>query len=146
MFKSKEAKLGYIAGFLDGEGSIIICRSRLRKGKFYEGVQLRVSITNTNVEVLLLLKQEFGGTILKRKTPKPFQRKDTYDWVVTHQKAAKFLRKIVPYLIIKKQQALLGIKLQKPKKQGVRMTQITVDRENAIREAMRILNHRGNLE
>jgi intein-encoded DNA endonuclease-like protein len=52
----------YIAGFFDGEGCVGI--STRGRGKH---PYLRVSVTNTNKEILLLMKAQFGGFLTQEK-------------------------------------------------------------------------------
>lgn len=69
MIKLSDDERGYIAGIIDGEGSISL---RLRRHEFNQGWDIRPKITvdNTNKEVTEWLKDHTGG----RVSPKPIYR------------------------------------------------------------------------
>lgn len=107
-----EFDLSYVAGFFDGEGSVCIAESH-RKDRLVEYV-LACGIGNTYFPILVFLKKRFGGTLhlnlsgQKRKEHyKPFLQ-----WYLSGNKAIKFLKTILPYLIVKKSQAEVGIAFQ----------------------------------
>jgi hypothetical protein len=96
----------YLAGFLDGEGSI----GTTRTGK-YRNVVGRVTIANTDQRLLELLKTQFGGTISRRAQGsqpgwKPFA---SITW--TNRGAQRLLEQVLPYLIAKRPQAELCLQL-----------------------------------
>lgn len=98
-------EVGYIAGFVDGEGSICFCLGKNMKPT--------IQFPNTNREVIdwLLKKLTVGGlsvTVREKKNPK---------WKTLYQihiggikNVFDILVKIEPYLIIKKEKARLAIK------------------------------------
>ena len=91
--------LAYVAGLMDGEGSIGFTRSR-------SAMVPRVSITNTDIELLEDLKNAFGGHIQKLTRGKE-NWKTAYAWVLNNSKAVDFIEKIEPWLRVKKEQAWL---------------------------------------
>jgi hypothetical protein len=100
--------LAYIAGFLDGDGSIffqIVPRKDYRQ-KF----QIRSSIAfyqkSNNLEILNWLKEMFGvGYIRNRKT-------GISDYTIVDSKEVyKILKLLQPYVKLKKKQVELGIKI-----------------------------------
>ena len=100
--------LAYIAGFLDGDGSIffqIVPRKDYRQ-KF----QIRSSIAfyqkSNNLEILNWLKEIFGvGYIRNRKT-------GISDYTIVDSKEVyKILKLLQPYVRLKKKQVELGIKI-----------------------------------
>jgi hypothetical protein len=98
----------YLAGFVDGEGSIAIYKhkdSRVQKGYT---LHPKFVIANTNEEVLKAIKEIIGGKI--KALPKHKGCKIVY--CVEFQDYAqieKALRIIKPFLIIKQKQADLMI-------------------------------------
>ena len=96
----------YLAGFLDGEGSIGTTHSG--KSRLVTG---RVTIANTNHELLHLLKAQFGGSVSVRKAgSKPGWRPfGSVTW--TGRKAQYILERVLPYLILKREQAELCLQL-----------------------------------
>lgn len=89
----------YIAGFFDGEGSIIRF-----KGK------VKLQITQASRPVLEMIKFHFGfGSINELKKRKPHW-KDAWVFIVTNNRdCLAMLNNIAPYLVVKKQQALQAI-------------------------------------
>ena len=90
----------YISGWFDGEGSIAFNRS----GNRY---RLVVGVECAYVPVLELVRDIFGGEIyLKEK--RAIQYKQTYMWRLFGKEAHKFLLSILPFLMEKKDQAVLA--------------------------------------
>jgi len=108
----------WLAGFVDGEGSIGIARRNI--GGKYQGYRVFFCITNTNKEILEKIR-EFAGNIgyirqhIKKKNSllesnkSRFGKKETYDFALGKEQAKKFLKLIYPYLQVKKRQAELVI-------------------------------------
>src|SRR3972149_2415576 len=84
---------GYLAGFFDGEGTVEL-RFVLHKKKGYFS-QIRVSISNTNLEILEKIKEIYGGYILNRGKRTP-NRRNIYVWQAASRVAANFLENILP--------------------------------------------------
>jgi len=109
--------LQYIAGFFDGEGSIGI----YHHGKIKQGFHLRTQLTNNqnkNTEKLMsYLVDKFGGNLSEQVT---LSGKTRYNWQLNSDKAIFFLRKIEPYLILKKDQAIIVINWQEQRPERVR--------------------------
>jgi hypothetical protein len=100
--------LAYIAGFLDGDGSIFF-QIVLRKD-YRQKFQIRSSIAfyqkTNNLEILNWLKEIFGvGYIRNRKT-------GISDYTIVDSKEVyKILKLLQPYVKLKKKQVELGIKI-----------------------------------
>ena len=102
----------YWAGLFDGEGSIALypqpkCKLPL----------LRVRLTNTNMYVLELLKQNYGGSIASTGAypigKDGYKRQKCFRWQVTGDKALMFLEDIRDFVIIKYDNVRDCIKFQK---------------------------------
>jgi hypothetical protein len=94
----------YVAGLIDGEGSIGISRVTKPQNKKQIGHNARIRIAMTDKDIIFWLKDSFGGyaTYLKR----PYPWKDCYCWTIRESNTVKrFLDKIYPYLKVKKKQA-----------------------------------------
>ena len=104
------AETGYIAGIIDGEGCIGVYRSSDRDRTFF----LQITIANTNIAVLEWLKNKFGcGYLAPQSTSKTRPKnKQSYSLEVSRMKAYEILLRVLPYLIIKKTQAHLGLKFK----------------------------------
>jgi hypothetical protein len=99
-------RLAYFAGFFDGEGCIQLCRTtaRNRIKNPIGGVTIGTTVVNTERPPLELMQSVFGGTI-HNKTKGYKSRYGAYYWMIHGKKAAPFLAAILPYLIIKRDQA-----------------------------------------
>lgn len=111
-------QFAYIAGFIDGEGSIMIRKSKPSNGRVNYAYSARVGVKNTKEAPLKLLKEVFGGHYHKDKVV--YQSKSAgwvswnpvYAYNAEHKIALLIIKKLAPYLLIKKQQAILAIKLE----------------------------------
>ena len=92
-------ELIYIAGFFDGDGCVST-----------SGRRLRVSITNTVRDPLVLVHRFFGGSINEHQ--RRGNRQLIYIWIACGTDAEDFLKYVLPYLIIKKRVAILGLEFQ----------------------------------
>jgi LAGLIDADG endonuclease len=102
-------ELAYLAGFIDGEGSISIFSSSSKsKGKIYPRLRLILSAYNTNEAVLQWIKSRFGGTVIRVKRSRR-QHKQCYAWNTGWQNASSVLQAAMPFLRVKKPQAELFI-------------------------------------
>lgn len=109
------ALLGYLAGIIDGEGTIRI--QRIKSGKSFVASKRRnpwyyaqVSIGMTDIRPLVLLREFTGkGEIRNERVP---SRKLIYRWVLGGRfDIIKFLNTLLPYLIVKRQQAEIVLDL-----------------------------------
>ena len=93
--------LAYVAGIIDGEGSIM-----LGKPKGY--VTPKVSVCNTYLPLLTNLRVQFGGNISPvSNIGNPLARKARYIWSVDGVRALDFLESVCPLLLEKQDRALL---------------------------------------
>jgi hypothetical protein len=99
-----DCDLSYLAGFFDGEGSIVI---RANDHTIY----LQVNVTQTDPRPLQLYVDLFGGRVSKMHD-KSYWKK-SYIWQISSHKAAAALEKMLPYLTVKKAQAELALEFQK---------------------------------
>lgn len=110
MKQDKKTKLAYAAGFLDGEGCIKIAKRNPRNGRS-ANYSLLVSITQKDGRPVDWLFGNFGGVVyLKNK--KTDGSNWIYEWRSTDTGAYKFLKSVVPFLLVKKEQAELAIQFQ----------------------------------
>lgn len=140
--KLKTIDRGYLAGLIDGEGTIRIVRALK---KWYAPF---IQITNTDKRVMdwlqdLLGKKSVGRLYAEKKGRKPnFKPKFVYN-IASVQGVKQILEQIVDILKIKKQQALLVLEFIKMKEEkedyGV------LPREEELFEEVKRLNARGNL-
>lgn len=104
-------ELCYFAGVLDSDGCISI-------GKMRAGNQrtsnpryvLTICVVNTSLALMDWLIEKFGGAVKARRQEKAHHRV-TYNWHYNNGKAAGILELVEPYLIVKKEQARIGLDL-----------------------------------
>ena len=91
-----ELERAYIAGIIDGEGSIM-----LQKFHNNEYPSPCVSIASTTLELLNWIKSVVEKGVIKRKKNYNIsEHKDCYSYVLKYNDAIVFLQEIYPYLII----------------------------------------------
>lgn len=96
---SSKLDSAYLAGFFDGEGHVSIITF---VGHGHRQYASRANVTNTDLPVLELYQEIFGGSIRKHSKP----RKQTYRWELRrNEDRIKFLLACLPYLIVKAQEA-----------------------------------------
>src|SRR5438309_4665942 len=101
-----------LAAFIDGEGCIMIryVTNPKRKRRGYH--QLAVYVTNTDLRLPRWCQDTFGGTIQTSKTKYQAQvirPNETYHWTVSAKAAEDILRGCLPYFLIKREQADIGL-------------------------------------
>jgi hypothetical protein len=105
-----------MAAYIDGEGSILInTRKSTAHATDASGFYLRVTVTNTDVRLMAWLMETFGGSFHDNNPEKYYEGKNwkkAYWWGASSQKGAWILFNCLPYFIIKRDQAELGIQLQ----------------------------------
>lgn len=106
-----ETIYAYMAGIVDGEGTLIITKAKRPENRSGCRFLPMLIITNTNKDVLDFFVEKTGyGKVTPRKesTKERFgwkTNKQAYRWSVKHSQVKEVIEKILPYLIIKKKQA-----------------------------------------
>jgi len=113
MKQTKAIKLAYLAGFIDGEGCIMVAKRNPRtdkNGRRRTSVSYSVLLTVSQRDGAIMdwLTGNFGGTV-QWKDKKDYP---CYVWNITHKKASAVLKDVLPFLKYKRDQALLAINLQ----------------------------------
>jgi len=109
--------LQYIAGFFDGEGSIGIYYRQRTKDRFHLRTQLTNNKNKDAQRLMTYLMNKFGGNLSEQIT---LSGRVKYNWQLNSDRAIYFLRKIEPYLIFKKDQAIIAINWQEQRPPLVR--------------------------
>jgi len=125
----------YIAGIVDGEGSIVLCRRR-------STVTLMVLVTNTDFALLRWLQTMIGvGFVWEAKPRKGWARKPIGYYRCQGDGAFSLLMQLSPYLRIKTRQRDLGLSVQS----RLREPALKADRawQEEARLNMKRLNGRG---
>lgn len=108
-------KLAYLAGIIDGEGTIYIgrvTRKRITGIKVHYATIMQVS--NTDKCLIDWLYNNFGGST-SQYTPGQLpknSRMHVYSWKITHQ-LEEICKALLPYLVTKKKQAEIMIQMRK---------------------------------
>jgi hypothetical protein len=99
-------ELAYIAGILDGEGTISLSRGKAKKGYCGARFTPRITVSNTSLKLIDWLKERLEMTnpsIVVRHTWKP--NKPVYNISVTSFRAIALAKALIQYLVIKREQA-----------------------------------------
>ncbi|WP_027623766.1 LAGLIDADG family homing endonuclease [Clostridium lundense] len=97
----------YIAGIIDGEGSIMLIK--FHNNQFPAPC---ISISSTSMELLKWIKHKLNtGTIKSKRNYNPDKHKNSYTYELKYNDAIELLTWIYPYLIIneKKERAIIII-------------------------------------
>jgi hypothetical protein len=108
-----EQEKAYLAGIVDGEGSIFVGKTHKRLNTMV------VNVSNTDPRLHVWLKIHAGGHVTEDKRKYPNRRK-IWLWQIGSNKAADMLEEILPYLVIKKDQAETAIAFHRLKQNANR--------------------------
>jgi hypothetical protein len=137
-----KAVMAYAAGIVDGEGCVAIDRYSNKDLPSY-CYRLKVRVGNTSIDLIEWLKNTFGGNV-KTIKPRSKNNKRAWEWYLAGEPAAKFIKLVRPYLLIKKQQADLAIAFQSEKRgKGYHLTDENRRKEEAAWLSARTMNRRG---
>jgi len=140
----REQQVIWAAGFFDGEGCVLIYKAQdHRRPQDYHTLSLQVG--QTTIAPLLLFRELWGGTISFSKAQQA-KHADHYCWRVTSRLAVQPLKEMLPYLLVKRAQAELGLKftqLLQVSHNRRRLSHEELQTREAARQAMRELNARG---
>ena len=148
----KESDLAWLAGFIDGEGSITIAKRKRQKSINYN-YDLQLRIINTDKSLLDHCQSIIGKGEIKAPLVAKATYKQSWSWSLWANSAKEALIKVSPYLVGKQMQAKLGIELQDNINMGKKLRpggryQSTPRNEIEIREhlfkEMKQLNKRGS--
>lgn len=92
-----ETQKAYIAGIVDGEGSIML--TQIHKNQQHAPV---VSVSSTDRELLDWLKDITTKGSISLKPAKKENHKDSWDWKISYNAALELLELILPYLKIER--------------------------------------------
>ena len=141
--KLSNTDAAYIAGFLDGEGTITIYRNSYRSADGTPTYALLVSIWNTFQGVIdwIALTVGYGNVHFKRRSSVKGY-KPIYEWKVNGEVAIELLRQLQPYLKVKRLQAEIafqfGDTLSGP---GRKLPGNVAEFRKRLRKQVSILNH-----
>jgi len=132
-----EWQLGWIAGIIDGEGSVTL-RVQAMHNNFI-GADIDVGMTD-ELTVRTLCEITGAGSVYLMSNPRK-ERRQIYRWHITSfVEVAMFLRKVSPYMLTKRRNA--EIVLRVCERRLMKIPQGVAD-EEAVKQ-IRELNVRGN--
>jgi hypothetical protein len=97
-----EAEKGYLAGLIDGEGTIVFVKISSAVRQSY---QTRVQIYNTDKRMIEWVLSRLPSGRMSVQKHSEGNRKVLYQWICSTNAATTLLREIQPYLVIKQEQA-----------------------------------------
>ena len=126
----------YFAGFFDGEGCIgIYERAAHHAGPDAKNpyFAIGISVSNTNFEVLRHIKRTCGGIIGKKERDRLTQagnlKSPLWRWSAQSRESIHIVKFALPYLIVKREQALFAIEFH-----------------NSVMEYSRCIGHWGHVK
>ncbi len=115
-----ETDYAYLAGIVDGEGTISIHRNvTRRKGRIYLAYQPQLTISNTDLPMLESLHVRFGGHIMKVSAPAKKHWKQGYLLCFRREEMVVLLPRVIPYLIGKRRKAEMLLEYMNTRTKGV---------------------------
>lgn len=134
-------KIIYLAGILDGEGSIQIeiqSKNHVRKTNYYS---IRLLVINTDKFLMDWLESNFGGKVTARKLIP--NRRQCYKWNICSFKAAEILQECLPFMIVKKREAQVLIDFMQTKPKGTwNVTDEIQERRKFLYDHLKKLNQK----
>ncbi len=100
----------YLAGLIDGEGCISIRRCKQGKFIYYKPM---IEVGMTNRQPIELLEKTFGNSAWYEIIPTGRRKLICHKWRVTGTHCLTIINAILPYLLVKRRQADLVVKLAK---------------------------------
>jgi hypothetical protein len=100
-----EIQLAYLAGIIDGEGTIYI-QGRIKEGRNRFNYFPRFQVGNTDIKLINWLFDNFGGNRYTKDRSKHNPKWRTqYEWYTNPILLDQLLPLIIPFLVIKKEHA-----------------------------------------
>ena len=132
-----QTDLAYLAGLIDGEGTISCSVNKTKKG--FLALQKQLSIFNTNIVLISWITARFSGTVHSRVRSEKWKEEHQVKWSATE--AVIILELVLPYLVIKREQAEIFIALHKTKSNSV--SKETHEYRQRLCDRIQELNKRG---
>lgn len=110
----KDTELAYLAGLIDGEGTIYIGNHSKNPKNGIPYYQTLLKVTSTNKIVIDWLKDKFGGwisTYTPKQTPLN-SRRQPYSWNITGSEMENLFSLTLQFLIIKKEECKIMLKMR----------------------------------
>lgn len=105
-YSQRQLDQARLSAYIDGEGSIILGKST--QGDRAPGYRLRITVCNTDVRMPMWCKENFGGSV-RANRKEPGTRRTLWVWTIGQKEAMAILKECLPFFVIKREQAELGI-------------------------------------
>lgn len=137
-----ELQRAWLAGFIDGEGSIGIYRKKSIHARASHDYGVRILAVNTNQEVMEYIKVLVGSgcSWISKKGYKANWR-PCHRWQAFGENARDIVRQILPYLKVKRAIAELVLTMPICSRNG--RTADDIARQEAIFASAKMMNRRG---
>lgn len=128
----------YTGGIVDGEGAVTLVRGT---SGYY---QCRLSVSNTCKELLEQVRATYGGSPVQAMKAHP-RYKQAYVWCLNGQAAAPVLRKLLPFLIVKREHAKIALEFLETCTcgSGKHLTEEQFEHAERLALAMKAINMKG---
>jgi hypothetical protein len=137
------AILAYAAGLVDGEGCICLRRQYGPKVKGRaNGYSLQITIANTKEAMINWLYEHFGALYGVRKC---VRYRVMWEWYVCGRQSVQFVEALLPYLVVKREQAQVLIEYLQIGgyyKRGQPFPPAVVERREVLKQRLHVLNAR----
>lgn len=110
----KDTEIAYLAGIIDGEGSLTIGNYSANKKTGVLHYQTVLNINNTDKDLIDWIFATFGGNICHysaKQTPKN-SRKEVWRYIATGDRLTHICELILPYVICKRKQVEIMLKMR----------------------------------
>jgi hypothetical protein len=135
-------ELAYMAGIIDGEGTIGARHRSNGKGRRYHDFMM--SIASTDARLIDWIHERFGGSRDYRDQRDSVRHKPLYRVSWAGKQGAAIAEACLPYLVIKKEQALLYLELRALMgTRGARVTPENFAMRSDLVDQLHVLNKRG---
>ncbi len=124
----------YLAGFLDGDGSIY-----LSSGKSKNSLRIFVVVTQKYRQVIDLFRETTGlGRVRYIERETNFGEGQKYLWILSDSKSLRsFLPKVIPHLIVKKRKAKIALRLAELKRASGYVRRALPESNTMLRKTLR---------
>jgi hypothetical protein len=110
-----ETQLAYLAGIMDGEGTFFIGNFSGNRKNGDRHYQTTIKVSCTDKSLIDWLLNTFGGTYAFYEASKVSKKskRDVHIWACTGDRLLHLCELMIPYLIIKKNQSEIMIRMRK---------------------------------
>lgn len=112
----KDIEKAWLAGIVDGEGSIFIMKQKRKDRERDTNYILRMSVQSTDPFMAVECSKLVGGPVISEQFDKRPNNSNTLKWELSGRTACKVLEEILPFMRVKHSQAQLAIDFQKTTK------------------------------